>query len=495
MKEGSWIERVWPIRRDELWKVVPLFLMKFFVTFVYVMLHDIKDALVVTSKGSGAEAIPVLKGWVVLPLAIVAMLVYSKLSTILSKKKLFYVTISSFFVFFFLYAFILYPLRDLLTPHETSDWLVSVLGKEREHIVAVYRYWMNSIFFFVAELWGGLGIGLLFWGFANQVSRIDEAKRFYAIFSSGGNLALLIGGALAWYQARRFSLSEVSYDVTLRYLMVYVLVFIVLMGVCYWWINKVIEARDEKINSVSSNKKKKPKLSVREGLKFLMKSRYLYLIAFLVISYGLVFNMMEVSWKAMVRMRYPSTNDYQSFVSGVSALTGLLSVSVSLFLGSQVIHRFGWRFAAMLPPIIIGGMGIAFFGFYFLGDTLDPIFHTYGTSTLMVLVIFGAVLNAAGKTLKYSFFDTTKEMAFIPLDEEAKVKGKAAIDVVAARFGKSGSSWIQLALMEIVGTGAVLGIAPFLLPFIIVMVFAWMHSVNALSDCFNEECDEVVTTT
>ena len=68
---------------------------------------------------------------------------------------------------------------------------------------------------------------------------------------------------------------------------------------------------------------------------------------------------------------------------------------------------------------------------------------------LSVAVIFGTVQSLLSKTSKYALFEPTTQMAYIPLDEESKVKGKAAIDVLGSRIGKSGGSLIQQGLVMI----------------------------------------------
>ncbi len=46
---------------------------------------------------------------------------------------------------------------------------------------------------------GSVVLSLLFWGFANQITRVTEAKRFYSLFGLGANIALLVSGPAIIY--------------------------------------------------------------------------------------------------------------------------------------------------------------------------------------------------------------------------------------------------------------------------------------------------------
>lgn len=102
----------------------------------------------------------------------------------------------------------------------------------------------------------------------------------------------------------------------------------------------------------------------------------------------------------------------------------------------------------------------------------------------MLAVIFGTIQNIASKSSKYSFFDPTKEMAYIPLGQEEKVKGKAAIDVVGARLGKSGGSLIQQGLFLALNTAVVGVIAPYVAVILLGIIFAWIIAARSLNKQF-----------
>lgn len=486
---GKWRSFFWPIHAFELKKVLPMLLMFFCISFNYTVLRDTKDTLVVTAPGSGAEAIPFIKVWLVVPAAVLFMLVYAKLSNILSKQSLFYATILPFLVFFGLFATVLYPAKDYLHPTTAADQLQAFLPQGLGGAVAIFRNWTYALFYVLAELWGSVMLSLVFWGFANDITRVTEAKRFYALFGIGANLALLVSGPAIVYVSniRRFLPPEVdAWGVSLNYLMTMVVIAGILVMGTYWWITKNVltDSRFYEATEVKGPKKEKPKMSIVESFKYLAKSKYIGCLAILVIAYGIAINLVEVTWKNQLKLQYPNANDYSTFMGYFSFTTGLITVLMMLFVGGNVIRRFGWTSAALITPVVLLITGVLFFIFVLFRDNLAGLFTAIGTSPLMLAVLFGAAQNIMSKSSKYSLFDPTKEMAYIPLDQESKVKGKAAIDVVGARLGKSGGSFVQQGLLVVFGSiGA---ITPYIGGILLLIIAAWIVAAKSLGRQFNQ---------
>ena len=497
---GKWRSMLWPIHAFELKKFLPMFFLFFFINFNYTILRDTKDTLIVTA--TGAETIPFLKFWGVVPGAIIFMLIFTKLSNTVKRENLFMGIMAAFGLFFGLYGAVLYPLRDAVSPIALTDWMHTALPKGLSGLTGMIRYWPSSLFYIMAELWGSAAVSLLFWGFANQITKVAESKRFYALFGIGANLAMFPSGMLIKKFANIKDSLPAGVDpwgVTLNYTMSAVVVACLCAMGIYWWINKNIltDARFYDPNEVKKDKKAKAKMSIKESMLFLLKSPYLGCIAMVVIAYGMSINLVEVTWKKQLSMQYPLANDYQNFMGSFSMGTGALTIFMMLFVGGNVIRRFGWGTAALFTPVVLAITGIGFFAFVLFKDQLGGMVAFFGTTPLMLAVLFGAAQNIMSKSSKYSMFDPTKEMAYIPLDAEVKLKGKAAIDVVGARLGKSGGSLVQQGLFILFNAASVLEVAPYIAGILTVIIVAWIFAARALNRRFTEltaQKDEVPAT-
>lgn len=460
-------------------KILPLGLMFFCILFNYTILRDTKDVLVVTAKGSSAEIIPFLKTWVNLPMAIGFMLLYTKLANVLSKKALFYTVILPFIAFFGAFGFFLYPLSNYIHPEAFADKLLNVLGPRFLGPLAIMRIWSFCLFYVMAELWGSVVISVLFWGFANQITTVDEAKRFYPLFGLGANVALIFSGRTVKYFSnlrKNLGPGVDGWAISLKGMMS----IVVLMGfaICflYWWVNTYVP-----LPTRSKKKKEKPKMGTMESIKFLVSSRYIRDLATLVVAYGISINLVEVTWKSKLKAQFPSPNEYSSFMGDFSTATGIATFTMML-LSQYIFDKYGWGVAAKITPTVLLLTGVGFFSLILFGGPLAPGLASIGMTPLLAAVYVGAMQNIFSKSAKYSLFDPCKEMAYIPLDEETKVKGKAAIDVVCNPLGKSGGALIQQFM--ILTFGSLANSTPYLGGILLVIVLAWLGAAKSLDTQF-----------
>ena len=88
----------------------------------------------------------------------------------------------------------IYPNRALLHPNAAADYLTTVLPAGFKGPISIFRNWTYALFYTMAELWGSVVVSLLFWGFANEVTTVAEAKKYYPLFGLGANVALIFSG-------------------------------------------------------------------------------------------------------------------------------------------------------------------------------------------------------------------------------------------------------------------------------------------------------------
>lgn len=449
---------------------------KFFIILALTLTRDTKDTLVVTE--CGAEAIAFLKIYGVLPAATAFIALYSKMASIMGKQPLFYTTCIPFFVFFLLFDKIIYPHRGTLQPslEIVQQFFGGATSGGMLILAKIISNWTSALFYIVSEIYSSVSVGLLFWQFANDVVNVNQAKRFYPLFAQMSGLAPVIAGQYVV----RYTSKAPDFGTSLNRLTNAVSFAGVMICIFYKLARDFVKSTEkgEDDGMATTKKKTKPKMSMVESAKFLSSSRYLRLIATLVLGYGLSINFTEIMWKSLVKRKYPNALEYQAFMGNFSSAVGL-GTCIVIFFGVHVIRILGWRIGAIATPTIMALLALPFFACILMG--LDS------PTTLGLAVTFGTVQSLLSKTSKYALFDPTTQMAYIPLDEESKVKGKAAIDVLGSRIGKSGGSFIQQGLVFIFGD--IISAAPVVAVIFYSVLFLWFSGANQLSGLFHAQTE------
>ena len=491
---GRFRSFLWPIHRTEVKKFLPLLIIYALICLNYGILKAAKDGLVITAQGSGAEAIPFIKIWVILPMALLITFLFTRLFNRFSQEKVFYIMIGGFLSFFLLFAFVLYPLRDLIHPHETADHLQSILPQGFKGLISIFRNWSYTLFYVMAEIWGTAIMSVLFWGFTNEIASVKEASRFYGILSVGANIASIISGQLIMMlSAKTFDLSflfgQDRWGQSLGLITVIVVAAgILTMGIFRWYHVKVMN-KDPKLKHIQDRQVKSKttmKMGMRKNFSYLAKSKYLICIAVLVVGFNIALNMVEIVWKDQIKELYPDPNDFTAYMGKVLFAIGCLSTFVGLFLCSNLIRRLGWTFSALVTPIALLATGICFFTVIFFKD--NPLLLQWttiiGLTPLALGVLFGTIQNVFSRACKFTLFDATKEISFIPLSSDSKIKGKAAIDGVGSRLGKSGGSIVHGGLLMFFGSVSLS--TPYVGLILLAVVIVWIGAAKSLGHQFQK---------
>lgn len=463
-----------------------MFFIFFLISFNYNVLRSYKDTIIVTASQSGAEAIPFIKLWAVLPSAILFTLLFTRLSNWFSREKVFYITISIFIAFFLLFIFVLYPAQDYLHPNALCDRLQQVCPSGFKGFIAIFRNWTYTLFYVMSELWSTAIFTVLFWGFTNEVTSVEEAKRYYGLLTVGGSIAGMFSGCAAICFSSNGYLSWLPYgktpwDQSIFFVICTLVISGLLTMAIFRWLNVRVIGPSEK----TKPPKEKIRMSMRANFSYLARSKYLVCIALVVFAYNVAINLVEVVWKDQIRLLYPDPSDYNTYMgqvifimAGVASLAGILATT-------KIIQRYSWTTSALIPPTIVLITGILFFQFILFPNIgLNWIAGLIQLSPLFLCVTIGSIQNCLCRASKYTFFDATKEIAFIPLSNESKLKGKAAIDGVGSRLGKSGGSAIHQGL--ILMFASVAGSLPYVAAIFLVVVSIWVFSVISLGKQFDE---------
>lgn len=475
----------WPIHAFELRKFAPMAALMFFVLFNQNVLRILKDSILIAEVS--AEITSFVKVYCVTPVAAIFVVVYAKMVNSMSFERIFNYLQWSFVGFFAIFAFIIYPnieffhmdmalLENMMQTYPHFKWFIAMFG-----------YWSYVLFYILSEIWPNIFYVLLFWQFANEITTTAEAKRFYTLFALFGNSSLIIVGLLMMNLASENSALQLYFSNTNNQTVlvesaVLLLIFsAVLCSYLVRFVHKNVMTNPALYVKAKADNVSRDKMGVKESFRYIARSRYLWLLLVCTAAFGLSMNLVEAVWKAQMKELYPTITAYAEFNALCILWTGIAIMAMTL-IGNNIMRNHGWFITAIITPVIIMVTGILFFMLVVFDNAIFFLFSGFSMvmTPLAMAVMVGAVQNIMAKGTKYSIWDTSREMLYIPLDDELKTKGKAAVDVVSSKLGKSSSGLVQSMLFIMIPTATFVSISPFLMIVFTIVCVAWIYAVRKI---------------
>lgn len=459
-------------------KFLSISITKFLTVYIYTVLRGLSYSILVPTLG--AELISAIELYCMFPVSSLFVILYFKLGKHFSRIKVASILLVGFIAFFAIFNIFVFPYHDLISLdfHEYRE-----SHPRLKYTVMLIENWDIALFFMFAELWGIMMLSLSFWQLANEVSTVNEAKKYYGFFGAIGQTGLIVGGWVAVQMSTLSSAVDASNPWAFRFnLLINSVIFSgFMLLLCYWWISKNIW------NHIRLDERKysQVKMTLKESFKYVFSSRYLRLIATLIICYGILMSISETLWKSQVATLHGNASDYNVFFGKFQMYIGY-GTFVGMIFAAFSLKRFSWLFNALSTPCSFLFAGVLFFSLVTFTDFFAPILESLKISPVLAAIMVGMMQIILAKSFKYSLFDLSKEMTFIPLDQELRTNGKAAVDIISNRIGKSGGSLIMLALLTIMPHATLISLSAYLFVIFIIVLLLWLHAAIELNREFEK---------
>lgn len=473
---------IWPIKSYELIKFIPMAILIFVILLNQNIIRGIKDSLIITNIG--AEVINFIKLWVEMPVGILFVVIYTKMCNYFTTEQAFRRVVLFFLSYFVLFGFVIFPHQSSFHPSPIQVASYIQTYPHLKWFIMMWSKWTFVIFYVIGELWPIVVFCLLYWQLANKITKTEEAGRFYSFFTLFGQSNLLFSGSITLYfcSSNHFLIPLFGHLSNPTETIMKSLMFIVLIsGLICLAIHAFIEYKiihDPENFNVHNKTAKTLNLGLKESFKIIVNSRLLWLIALIAISYSMSINLIEGLLFAKITQFYVTPAAVMKYQGEIFFFTGCFTLLLTL-IGNSIIRSLGWFYAAVTTPSMIGIFGTIFFIAVLYQD--DLMTKIGAENALFFVVVIGGIQSVLGKGAKYSLFDVTREMCYITLNNELKIKGKASVDVLGAKVGKSTGAIIQFLALTLFPEAKYEDMAWFLVMLFVPVCLIWIISLKKIS--------------
>jgi AAA family ATP:ADP antiporter len=277
-----------------------------------------------------------------------------------------------------------------------------------------------GVAFFIWVGFFSLSLIAQFWSLANDIYSESEGKRLFPLIAIGATLGSPIGAKLA---------SNLFATHMEPYLIMQISAALLVVSVILYGIIQRKEAEHPKQKEIQV-----VPLGKSGGFQLLFRSRYLLLMAALLLLLNLVNTTGEFILSEKVKEAAANMTDKKSFIGAFYGnyffIVNIAAFLIQTFLASRIVKYFGIAGVVLALPIVALG--------------------AYTTIAAGVGLAIIRWMKTAENSTDYSVMNTARAMLWLPTSREEKYKAKQAVDTFIVRFGDvfsaalvfAGTTWL-----------------------------------------------------
>ena len=279
--------------------------------------------------------------------------------------------------------------------------------------------WVSAAFYVFNRMLGILLISQ-FWTLANDVYDPRQARRIFGFIGGGASLGGAMGAGLTTWTVAHVGVNGL------------LIVSAIGIGLCAAIVTRVVRAQPL-LHADAPIVESERGVGLGEAIRLLASSRHLQIIS-LVIAFAAMGASFIDQQLSMAGEAFKNTEiSLTAFFAEVTFYLSLVSFVVQVGLTSHIHRSLGLTVALLILPVGLGA-----------------------SATLILLTgMYWApgIARVLDGSLRYSLDKTTREVLFLPLPPDLKLRAKAFVDVTMDRFAKAAGNVVLLVLIKPWGLG------------------------------------------
>lgn len=448
---------------------ITIFLLMFFSIMVWTFLKPARDIITLGLNPQDPMILPSLEFWAGLPLMALFTCVFIVLSNHFPREKLFYICAGIILIPLFAGIMWLFPIKEKIYPAAEE---IQRLREAYPHVQAIFIFygkWLDVLMYLLISLWFPVFVAMFPWQFANDLTNLLKARFFYPVLTFFLGIPQFLGSYLVklWGKAPQ----DEVYDRLRLYVMIAV-GFCFLMVLVYRRYHTLHEK-----NSAYLPEQKPLRYPLIPSFNHMFSDPSSRGMFFLTVGISFILTILASILLEQVGLMHTHkeavANLHQS-INGWIGSTGKIVVMYTVVaLVALRFHR--WK-----------GLGF-FVGVSVLSIVLLVYTLTYTSYIVKDEQFFGVPVGILCVVFAISFLESIRQYWFVPLKEmlfislapEHRVKSKAICDLLGVAAGNA-CAHLMISMNKSLAGGDFFQALPYNIGFAMIFSVVWFKAITDL---------------